>query len=84
MARFQEEVPLNWNNWIRQIHRWLSIAFTATIVANLVAIGLGEPPTWVVYSPMLPLFLLLLTGLYMFVLPYAVRRRSRRRIGEWA
>jgi cellulose synthase/poly-beta-1,6-N-acetylglucosamine synthase-like glycosyltransferase len=84
MARFQEEVPLNWNNWIRQIHRWLSIAFTATIVANLVAIGLGEPPTWVVYSPMLPLLLLLLTGLYMFVLPYAVRWRSRRRIGEWA
>jgi cellulose synthase/poly-beta-1,6-N-acetylglucosamine synthase-like glycosyltransferase len=84
MARLQEEVPLNWNNWIRQIHRWLSIALTATIVANLVAIGLGEPPTWVVYSPVLPLFLLLLTGLYMFVLPYAVRWRSGRRVGEWA
>ena len=79
MARLQEEVPLNWNNWIRQIHRWLSIAFTATIVANLVAIGLGEPPTWVVYSPMLPLLLLLLTGLYMFVLPYTAKWRSEGR-----
>lgn len=75
---------MNWNNWIRQIHRWLSIALTATIVANLVAIGLGESPTWVVYSPILPLFLLLLTGLYMFVLPYAIRRRSGPRAGEWA
>jgi hypothetical protein len=32
---------LNWNNWIRQIHRWLSIASTATVVANFVAMGLG-------------------------------------------
>jgi hypothetical protein len=69
---------LNWNNWVRQIHRWLSIAFTATVIANFVAMGLGEPPTLVVYSPLLPLFLLLFTGLYMFVLPYAARRRSGR------
>ena len=24
--------------WIRQIHRWLSIAFTVTVIANFVAI----------------------------------------------
>jgi cellulose synthase/poly-beta-1,6-N-acetylglucosamine synthase-like glycosyltransferase len=67
---------LNWNNWVRQIHRWLSIVFTATVIANFVAMGLGEPPTLVVYSPLLPLFLLLFTGLYMFVLPYAARLRG--------
>lgn len=67
---------MNWNKWIRQIHRWLSIAFTATVIANFVAMGLGEPPAWIVYSPLLPLFLLLLTGLYMFVLPYAGQWRS--------
>jgi len=71
-----EEVLLNWNKWIRQIHRWLSIAFTATVVANFVAMGLGEPPAWVVYSPLLPLFLLLFTGLYLFALPYATKWRS--------
>jgi cellulose synthase/poly-beta-1,6-N-acetylglucosamine synthase-like glycosyltransferase len=70
-----EEVALNWNNWIRQIHRWLSIIFTATVIANFVAMGLGEPPAFVVYSPLLPLFLLLFTGLYMFVLPYAAKWR---------
>jgi len=69
---------LNWNTWIRQIHRWLSIAFTLTVIANFVAMGRGEPPGWVVYSPLLPLFLLLLTGLYMFVLPYAVKWGSGR------
>jgi cellulose synthase/poly-beta-1,6-N-acetylglucosamine synthase-like glycosyltransferase len=78
-ASFSEEVPLNWNSWVRQIHRWLSIAFTVTVIANFVAMGLGEPPAWVVYSPLLPLFLLLFTGLYMFVLPYAAKWRSERR-----
>ena len=67
---------MNGNMWVRQIHRWLSIAFTATVVANFVAMSLGKAPTWVVYSPLLPLFLLLFTGLYMFVLPYAARWRS--------
>ena len=72
---------MNWNTSIRQIHRWLSIAFTATVIANFVAMGLGEPPTLVVYSPLLPLFLLLFTGLYMFVLHYATEWRSARRTG---
>jgi hypothetical protein len=64
------------SNWIRQIHCWLSIIFTLTVVANFVAMGLGKPPMWVVYSPLLPLFLLMFTGLYMFVLPYAAKARS--------
>ena len=73
-----EEITLNWNSWVRQFHRWLSIAFTVTVIANFVAMSLGEPPAWVVYSPLLPLFLLLFTGLYMFVLPYAAKRHSTR------
>jgi hypothetical protein len=72
---------LNWNKWIRQVHRWLSIAFTATVLANFAALALGEPPAWVVYSPLLPLALLLFTGLYMFVLPYVAERRSGQRVG---
>jgi cellulose synthase/poly-beta-1,6-N-acetylglucosamine synthase-like glycosyltransferase len=67
---------MNMNMWIRQSHRWLSIAFTVTVVANFVAMGLGQPPAWVVYAPLLPLFLLLFSGLYMFALPYAAKWRS--------
>jgi len=72
---------LNWNSWIRQIHRWLSIAFTVTVIANFVAMARsgGMPPPWITYSPLLPLAFLLLTGLYMFVLPYATKWRSRPR-----
>jgi len=64
--------------WIRQSHRWLSIVFTLTVVANFVALGIGrgaQPPAWVTYSPLPPLFLLLFSGLYLFALPYVVRRR---------
>jgi cellulose synthase/poly-beta-1,6-N-acetylglucosamine synthase-like glycosyltransferase len=73
------EVPLNWNKWLRQLHRWLSIIFTATVIANFVAMGLGQPPPWVVYAPLPPLALLLFTGLYMFALPYAANWRSGRK-----
>jgi hypothetical protein len=62
--------------WVRQIHRWLSIAFTLTVIANLVAMRSGEPPAWAVYAPLPPLFLLLFSGLYMFALPYVAKWRS--------
>jgi hypothetical protein len=70
---------LNWSTLIRQTHRWLSIAFTVTVIANFVAMSRGQPPAWVTYSPLLPLALLLFTGLYLFVLPYATKWRSGRR-----
>ncbi len=69
---------MNWNKWVRQIHRWMSIAFTVTVIANFIALsrGAGAPPPWVTYSPLPPLALLLFTGLYLFALPYATRWRS--------
>ena len=70
---------MNWNHWIRQTHRWLSIAFTVTVIANFVQIaeGGGTPPNWVTYSPLVPLALLLFSGLYLFALPYFPKRRAR-------
>ena len=75
---------MNWNVWIRQAHRWVSIAFTLTVVANFVAraAGEGEPAAWITYSPLLPLALLLFSGLYLFVLPYSARWRGARRGAE--
>lgn len=74
---------MNWNRWVRQTHRWLSIAFTATVIANFVARGLekGEPPPWLTYSPLLPLFILLFSGLYMFILPYVRKTGGGRYAG---
>ena len=73
------------NAWVRQTHRWLSIAFTLTVIANFAAMTQGPPPAWVTYSPLLPLALLMFTGLYLFVLPYTTRWRGARRADrkEW-
>ncbi|RTL99406.1 MAG: hypothetical protein EKK31_24610 [Hyphomicrobiales bacterium] len=76
---------MDWSKWIRQLHRWLSIIFTITVIANFAAMAVGQPPAWIVYSPLIPLFLLLFSGLYMFVLPYAARWRgepARERTGS--
>jgi len=62
----------------RQFHRWTSIAFTSTVIANFVAMTQGTPPAWITYSPLLPLALLLFTGLYLFVRPYLDRWREAR------
>jgi hypothetical protein len=65
---------------IRQIHRWLSIAFTLGVITNTVVIfGLGQqqPAFWVYLLALIPLFALLASGLYLFVLPYAVRWGGR-------
>ena len=69
---------MNFNSWIRQFHRWVAIAFTLTVIANFIALSRGTPPPWVTYSPLLPLALLLFSGLYLFVLPYAVKWRGGR------
>ncbi|MGN6515444.1 MAG: hypothetical protein ACTHLR_06350 [Rhizomicrobium sp.] len=61
---------MGFNDWVRQTHRWLSVIFTLTVIANFVAMAIGKPPMWIVYSPLPFLFLQLFTGLYMFALPY--------------
>lgn len=62
---------------IRQLHRWTSAVFVLTIIVTTIALSQPVPVVWVSYIPLIPLFLLLGTGLYMFVLPYAQRWRSR-------
>ena len=70
---------MSWSAWIRQIHRWVSIVFTVTVIANFIALaqGRGAPPPWITYSPLPPLAFLLFSGLYMFALPYFGRSRTR-------
>lgn len=69
---------MNWTAWMRQGHRWLSIVFTVTVILNFAAraVGEGEPSPWITYAPLPPLFLQLLSGLYLFALPYVPKRRS--------
>jgi hypothetical protein len=64
------------NHWIRQTHRWLSIVFTLTVIVNFAVRTRGEPAAWITYSPLPPLALLLLSGLYLFALPYLPTGRN--------
>ncbi|MDT4859955.1 hypothetical protein FQZ97_944880 [compost metagenome] len=66
---------MSWNLWMRQSHRWISIVFTLTVIANFAyrAMTSGEPPTWLTYSPLPLLFLQLFSGLYLFALPYTAK-----------
>jgi hypothetical protein len=66
------------STWIRRAHRALGVLFTLTVIANFVAMAFGEPPAWITYSPLLPLALLWLSGVYLFVLPYATKRRKEQ------
>ena len=74
----KQEVPLNWNKWLRQTHRWVSLAFTAGVIVNFVAVSLKRYSNWTGLMAGLPLAVLLLTGLYLFVLPYTGKSRSGR------
>ena len=67
------------NKWTRQIHRWLSVAFLVGLVVVLATTRVDEPPGPLTFVPLVALLLLLLTGLYLFVVPYATRWRKRRR-----
>jgi hypothetical protein len=73
---------MHWNKRVRQFHRWLAIAFTVTVIVTFVALVQEKPLVWVSYVPLLPLALLLITGLYLFVLPYATKRRGGQQTME--
>lgn len=67
---------MNWNKWVRQVHRWLSVAFTVAVIATSIALAQDKPVVWMSYVPLFPLALLAVTGLYLLVLPYAARWRA--------
>lgn len=70
---------MNWNKWIRQTHRWLSIAFTVAVIINGIAVAKGKYNNRLGLMAVAVLALMFLTGLYLFVLPYATKWRSGRR-----
>ena len=68
---------MKWNKLIRQVHRWLSIAFTVAVIVNVIAMVQEKQAIWIGLLALFPLLLLLLTGLYMFALPYTEKSVGR-------
>jgi heme A synthase len=67
---------MNWNKWSRQIHRWVSVIFTVAVTVNFVAVLQGKYSRPLGLFAVFPLALLFVTGLYLFVLPYAGKWRN--------
>lgn len=62
----------------RQAHRWISVVFTLTVAVNFTAMIWGPPPALITYSPLPPLLLLTLTGLYMIARRFRRSRPAKR------
>ena len=61
---------------IRQFHRWTSIAFTLSVIANFDRAEQPEPTVWVTYLPLLPLALAAVHG-PLHVRAAVLSRRAR-------
>lgn len=64
------------SGWVRKTHRWLSMLFTLAVLVNVIALVRQEQAVWIGLLALFPLIALMLTGLYMFVLP-CVSKRTR-------
>lgn len=62
------------NRLVRQTHRWLSVAFTLLVIANFVGLAMHRQSTALGLATLVPLILLLFSGLYMFALRYLPKR----------
>lgn len=63
------------SKWIRQAHRWLSIAFTLAVIVNIIALMQEQQAAWIGFLALAPLILLMVSGLYMFAQPYFTKAR---------
>ena len=74
---------MNWSHLNRRLHRWTAILFSLIVGAIFASLGLGvEPAEWVYLLPLAPLFVMMLSGLWMLVLHYAARWRAHRPAAE--
>lgn len=71
-----EEGYVSLSKFMRQTHRWVSVVFTVAVIINGITVAQGKYSNKLGLSAVGILALLLITGLYLFVLPYFSRRRG--------
>lgn len=68
---------MHWPQRVRRAHRWLSAVFTVAVLVNVILNVVPLPDEqialWIGTGTLLPLGLLLFTGVYLFILPYRTR-----------
>jgi cytochrome b subunit of formate dehydrogenase len=71
----------------RQLHRWIGIAFVLGFIFNTVVIFSAagkQPDFWVYLFALIPLFLLLATGVWMLGVHYGKKMAQRPTAAEAA
>jgi len=68
---------MNLSKFIRQSHRWLSIAFTVAVIINGIAVAKGRYNNTLGLSAVAVLALQFFSGMYLYVLPYINKWRGR-------
>lgn len=63
------------SSFVRASHRWVSLAFSLTVAAIFVAMAATTPPEWLYYLPLPLLLLQMVTGMWLFALPYLRHRQ---------
>lgn len=67
------------NNRVRSLHRLVSLLFCVAVATIFLILAVGrQPAEWMYFVPLAPLALLTLSGLYLYALPYLMRRRPGR------
>jgi len=68
---------MTFSRFLRLCHRWLGLVFTLIVAAIFTTLGVGiAPAQWVYFLPLAPLFLMTLSGLWMFCEPWLRGRSS--------
>ncbi len=73
-----------WNKWLRKTHRWLAIPMFILVPISVVLKVTGNGavmaaiPQWEVVQSLAMLFLVI-TGGYLFLLPYLSKRKRNQR-----
>lgn len=73
------------NKWFRQIHRWIAVP-TALLILAAVVIKMVASPEVVAFwekwdkLPSILMLFMAITGSYLFLLPYIVKNRRKKKI----
>lgn len=66
--------------WLRKIHRWIAVPTALAIPAAFVIKLIGDPESAALWQkleriPSILMLLMALSGAYLFLLPYIIRRK---------
>ncbi|MBI9044716.1 MAG: hypothetical protein JEZ06_09535 [Anaerolineaceae bacterium] len=71
------------SKWLRKFHRWLAVPTALFIPVNLGIKMIGDPQIMAVWEkiekiPSILMLIMAISGAYLYLLPYIVRKRKKK------